>query len=331
MSLTIALVTGGYSKEREISYLSAENVYKELNKTLYSVYWVDLSRKEWVVKTPQGNYPINVADFSFENEHKDKINFDVAFICIHGTPGEDGKLQGYFELIGLPYTTCDVTTSALTFNKRFTVAVASMAGIKTARSLHVIKTETFKTDEILSQLKLPLFVKPNNGGSSFGISMIESPDQLEAAIEKAFIEDDQIIIEEGIVGRELTIGVYGSKDALITLPAIEIVSKNKYFDYNAKYKGESSEICPAQIDDQLKLYLEQTAKKIYRALLLRGICRMDFIYETSSKLLYFLEVNTVPGLTNESLVPKELKAAGIEPVEFYKFLINSALEHGSNT
>ncbi len=331
MDMTIALVTGGYSKEREISYLSAENVFNELKTTSNKVFWVDISPQEWVVKTSDGNFSINIADFSFNSPQLGKIIFDVAFICIHGTPGEDGKLQGYFELIGLPYTTCDVTSSALTFNKRFTIAVAAMAGIKTARSLHLIKGESYQTEEILSQLKLPIFVKPNNGGSSFGISMIENPDQLEAAIDKAFVEDDQIIIEEGIVGRELTIGVYGSKETIIALPPIEIISKNKFFDYHAKYKGESEEICPAQIDTDLKLHLEHTAKKIYRALLLRGICRMDFIYEPISKQLYFLEVNTVPGLTHESLVPKELKAAGISPLEFYLFLIHSALERRPKT
>ena len=322
--LKLSLVTGGYSREAEVSYKSAKEVQLNLSTTKYEVYWVDITLKNWVCVIDKKKYLIDKNDFSIRYKSK-KIKFDVAFICLHGTPGEDGKLQAYFELIGLPFTCCQTTSAALTFNKRFTNAVVSMAGIQVSKSFHIVKGTKYSLKQIATSLKFPVFVKPNNGGSSYGISKISSPHQLSNAIKKAFVDDDQIIIEEAIKGKEYSIGCYAYKNQIIPLPPIEIIPKNAFFDYNAKYNGESQEICPASMPKQLQKKLEKAVILVFKVLLLKGVARADFILEDDSQEFYFLEVNTIPGQTKESLVPKEVRAMGLTLASFYDQLIETAL------
>jgi D-alanine-D-alanine ligase len=247
-------------------------------------------------------------------------------LCIHGTPGEDGKLQGYFDMLGLPYTSCDAATSALTFNKRYTVAVAAFAGIHVAKSLHLFKHTPVSVDSILSQLQLPVFVKPNNGGSSIGMSRVDQATELAAALDKAFPEDDQVLVEEFISGREFTIGVFKSKGNTTVLPITEIKTGNAFFDFEAKYQGKSEEITPAQISPLMQEQLTAAAKRVYEVLNCRGVVRIDFIYNEPQAQPYMLEVNTVPGQSAASVIPQQVKAMGWSLTDFYTAIIEEALK-----
>jgi len=321
MKKKIALVTGGYSGEATISYMSAKTVYNNLDKEKYDVYKIDITPNGWLYENEEGaKSAVDRNDFSVIDSGK-KINFDAIALCIHGTPGEDGKLQGYFDMLHLPYTTCDAATSALTFNKRFTVAVAAFAGIKVAKSLHLFKHTPVAPEAILQKLQLPVFVKPNNGGSSIGMSKVSEANELGAALDKAFKEDDQVLVEEFIAGREFTIGVFKSKGEIITLPMTEIKAHNKFFDYEAKYEGKSEEITPAQVDEAVAEKVRNTAKKIYAILNCRGVIRIDFIYNEAAGEPYMLEVNTVPGQSDASIVPQQVRAMGWTLKDFYTALI----------
>src|SRR5690349_11775952 len=229
----IAFVTGGYSTESVISYKSAITIENNLDSEKYNVFKIDITPKGWWYEDNGVKTAVDRKDFTIKKADN-KIKFDAVFIGIHGTPGEDGKLQGYFDLMNLPYTSCDAATSALTFNKRYTVAVASFAGIGVAKSLHIFKHSQIEPSVILKQLALPVFVKPNNGGSSIGMSKVSKPNELAAALEKAFKEDDQILIEEFIEGREFTIGVFRSKGQIVTLPFTEVKTHKEFFDFEAK-------------------------------------------------------------------------------------------------
>ncbi|GAO45709.1 D-alanine--D-alanine ligase [Flavihumibacter petaseus] len=323
----IAFVTGGYSGEAEISYKSAITIGKNLDREKFDVYKIDIRKDGWFY-LPETGDPVAVNQNGFIIELPDKtIRFDAVLIGIHGTPGEDGKLQGYFDLQGLPYTSCDAATSALTFNKRYTVAVAAFAGINVARSLHLFRERPLEPAAILDQLKLPVFVKPNNGGSSIGMSKVSRPEDLEAAIQKAFGEDNQVLIEEFITGREFTIGVFQSKGEIITLPFTEIIAKNEFFDFEAKYAGKSEEITPAQVDIVVAEKVREAARKVYRVFNCRGIIRIDFIYNEAAGAPYMLEINTVPGQSEASIVPQQVRAMGWTLKDFYSALIEDALEH----
>lgn len=322
----IAFVTGGYSSEAEISYKSAITIEKNLDLDKFEVYRINITPASWFHTTSDGvNVEVDRADFSLLLDGK-KISFDAVLIGIHGTPGEDGKLQGYFDLLGLPYTSCDAATSALTFNKRYTVAVAAFGGISVARSLHLFRHTPLSAEQILSQLALPVFVKPNNGGSSIGMSKVNKASELPAALDKAFKEDDQILIEEFIQGREFTIGVYRSKGEIHTLPFTEIFSEKEFFDFEAKYKGLSREITPAECSDDIAQKIRTAAKKVYAIFNCRGIVRMDFIYDLRKEEPFLLEINTVPGQSEMSIVPQQVRAAGGNLRDFYSSLIEEALE-----
>ena len=326
MKKKIALVTGGLSSEAQISYKSAKTVMNALDKSKYDVYLIDIHPTGWWYENTDGEeVAVNKADFSIE-EGGQKINFDVALMCIHGTPGEDGKMQGYFDLIGMPYTSCDTATSALTFNKRYTVAVAGFGGVGVAKSLHLFVDSTPTTDEILSQLNLPVFVKPNNGGSSLGISKVNSANELAPALQKAFKEDTQVLVEEFISGREFTIGVFKSKGVTTVLPITEIKTENEFFDFEAKYQGKSEEITPAQITDQMFSDLTTAAKKVYATLNCRGVVRIDFIYDEKLGKAFMLEVNTVPGQSEASVIPQQVKAMGWSLTDFYGTIIEDSLQ-----
>ncbi|MFL5744509.1 MAG: D-alanine--D-alanine ligase [Niastella sp.] len=325
MKPNIAFVTGGYSTEAVISYKSALTIEKNVDTDKFNVYKIDITPESWFYQSDKGEkIAVDRQDFSLTIDGK-KISFDAVLIGIHGTPGEDGKLQGYFDLTGLPYTSCDSATSALTFNKRYTVAVAAFAGIDVAKSVHIFKHSPVTPAQILSQLSLPVFVKPNNGGSSIGMSKVNAAADLAGALEKAFKEDDQILVEEFIAGREFTIGVFKSTKGIITLPITEVKSKKDFFDYEAKYQGLSEEITPAQVDEVIAEKVRSTAKKIYELFNCRGVVRIDFIYNEARQAAYMLEINTVPGQSEASIVPQQVRAMGWTLKEFYSALIEDAL------
>ena len=322
MAKKIALITGGYSGEAVISYKSAATIQSNIDTDKWDCYLIDIHPDGWFYRTKNGEKIIvdkNDFSISVDGEH---IKFDAVLVGLHGTPGEDGKLQGYFDCLGIPYTSCDAATSALTFNKRYTVAVAAFAGIHVAKSLHLFKNETTSVEDILAQLTLPVFVKPNNGGSSIGMSKVNLAADVELALQKAFKEDEQILVEEFIKGREFTIGVFKTKGKVVCLPMTEIISKNDFFDFEAKYEGKSEEVTPAKATEKIALQIEQTAEKIYRVFNCKGIVRIDFIYDEAKEVPYMLEINTVPGQSAASIVPQQVKAMNSTLKEFYSLLLD---------
>jgi D-alanine-D-alanine ligase len=327
MKPTIAFITGGYSGESVISYKSAITIENNLDYDRYTVYRIDITPDSWFHPMKDGRkIVVDKNDFSLTIDGR-KIVFDAVLMGIHGTPGEDGKLQGYFDLLHLPYTSCDAVVSAITFNKRFTVAVASFNGIHVARSVLFLQGRADSPDEMTRNLQFPVFVKPNNGGSSIGMSKVNSPsEELGAAIEKAFREDKEVLVEEFIAGREFTIGVFRHKGEIITLPFTEVKSKREFFDFEAKYTaGLNEEITPAQVDEAVATKVRATAKKIYQVFNCRGIIRIDFIYNEEKGEPFMLEINTVPGQSEASLVPQQLKVHGWTLEQFYSALIDEAL------
>jgi len=326
MKKNIALVTGGFSGEAVISYKSATTIDNNLDREKFNVYKIDINPKGWFYESAEGGKTeIDKNDFSLPLDGK-RIKFDAVFIGMHGTPGEDGKLQGYFDTLKIPYTSCDAATSALTFNKRFTVAVAAFSGISVANSEVLIRNNFQSPDEVAGKLKFPVFVKPNNGGSSIGMSKVSKlSDEFGSAIEKAFKEDDQVLIEEFIEGREFTVGVFKTKKNIIVLPITEVISKRDFFDYVAKYEGASSEVTPAEIDEVVADKIRDAAKKIYQVFNCRGVVRIDFIYNEQAKQPYMLEINSIPGQSEASIIPQQVRAMGWSLKEFYTKLIEEAL------
>ena len=325
MKKTIALVTGGYSGESVISYQSADTILKNTDTQKWDCYLIDIHPDGWFHKTANGEkIEIDKNYFSLLINGS-KINFDAVLVGLHGTPGEDGKLQGYFDCLGIPYTSCDAATSALTFNKRYTVAVAAFAGIHVAKSMHLFKGDGTTALQISQTLQMPVFVKPNNGGSSIGMSKVLDMAHLPAALERAFKEDNQVLVEEFIEGREFTIGVFRSKGRIITLPITEIISKKEFFDFEAKYQGASEEITPAKIDGVMADNINATAQKIYELFNCKGIVRIDFIYNAKQNHPFMLEINTVPGQSAASIVPQQVQAMGWSLKEFYTALIEESL------
>lgn len=321
MKKTIALVTGGYSGESVISYKTAATIQQNIDTDKWNHYLIDIHPSGWFHPLAGGEkIPVDKNDFSI-TVNGNKILFDAALIALHGTPGEDGKLQGYFDCLQIPYTSCDAATSALTFNKRYTVAVAAFAGLHVAKSLHLFKDVAITTEEICAALSLPVFIKPNNGGSSIGMSKVNEAAGLQDALVKAFKEDTQVLVEEFISGREFTIGVFKSKGTIIPLPITEIISKKDFFDYEAKYEGASEEITPAQVDEAIANKVRAAAVKAYSVFNCRGVVRIDFIYNEAKEQAYMLEINTVPGQSAASLVPQQVIAMGWSLKEFYTALI----------
>ena len=326
MKKNIALVTGGYSGESVISYKSAETVSANIDRNIYNVFYIDINPIGWFyVDTDTNKTAVNKTDFSVVTNNG-TIHFDAVLMCLHGTPGEDGKLQGYFDMLNIPYSTCSAATSALTFNKRYTVAVAAFAGINVAKSVHLFKEESYNIVEKLQQLSLPVFVKPNNGGSSIGMSKVIEATELEAAIQKAFKEDNQVLIEEFISGREFTIGVYKSGGNIIALPMTEIITQKDFFDYEAKYLGMSEEITPANASPFMAEQIANTAKKAYQVFNCNGVVRIDFIYNEATQQPFMLEINTVPGQSSASIIPQQVKAAGMTLTTFYSSLIEACFQ-----
>lgn len=320
----IAFVTGGYSSEAVISYKSALTIEQNLDTEKFEIYKIDVRPQGWVYEYESGKVQVDKDDFSISLAGK-KVWFDAVFIGIHGTPGEDGKLQGYFDLHNIPYTSCDAAASAITFNKRYTVAVAAFAGLPTAKSVHLFADLRMSPEEISNQLKFPLFIKPNNGGSSIGMSKVASASELPAALDKAFKEDNQVLVEEFISGREFTVGVFRSSRGITVLPITEVITGNDFFDFEAKYQGKSREITPAEIPSEMAEKIRNTATRIFQIFNCRGVVRIDFIYNEEANAPYLLEINTIPGQSEASIVPQQVKAMGLSLKEFYTALIEDAL------
>jgi D-alanine-D-alanine ligase len=328
MKKNIALVTGGFSGEAVISYRTAVTIGNNLDPDHYNVYKIDINPNGWFYELTDGRImAVDKNDFSLQLDSK-KINFDAVFIGMHGTPGEDGKLQGYFDTLKIPYTSCDAATSAITFNKRYTVAVAKMAGVAVANSVHLFKNIPMPASQVADQLKFPVFVKPNNGGSSIGMSKVERAADLEAAVEKAFKEDSQVLVEEMIKGREFTVGVFKTKGNIIVLPLTEVKANDDkaFFDFEAKYQGKSTETTPAEVNESVADKIREAARKIYTVFNCRGVVRIDFIYHEESGSPYMLEINTIPGQSEASIVPQQVKVMGWSLKEFYTKLVEEAFE-----
>jgi len=332
MKKLIAFVTGGYSGEAEVSYKSAITIEAEVDKTIYDVYRIDITPAEWFHRTKEGEkIPVDKNDFSLLIGGE-KIVFQAVLIGIHGTPGEDGKLQGYFDLMHLPYTSCDAATSALTFNKRYTVAVAAFAGICVSHSVHIFKQDNPDAAELAGLITMPVFVKPNNGGSSIGMSKVNRKEDLGAALKKAFKEDDQVLVEEFIRGREFTVGVFRSGNEIIILPITEVKTTKDFFDFEAKYSpGFTEETTPAVLEEPIAEVIRNTAKKIYQLFNCGGVIRIDMIYNEEKGQPYMLEINTIPGQTAASVVPQQVRAKGWTLKQFYSALIEDALSRAGKS
>jgi D-alanine-D-alanine ligase len=327
MKPKIALVTGGYSGEAVVSYKSANTIQEHIDPAEYDVYRIDIAKEGWFYDDRAGNrIPVNRGDFTVDLDGT-ILSFDAVFIALHGTPGEDGKLQGYFDLLKIPYTSCNAATSAITFNKRYTVGVAAFSGIAVAPSVHLFKDMQWDAVEIAAQLSFPVFVKPNNGGSSIGMSKVLHKEDLENAIHKAFKEDDQVLVEQMIEGREFTIGVFREGDQIITLPMTEIIVNKdvEFFNFEAKYEGKSVEVTPAKADLKHFFKIGEAARKIYQAFNCSGIIRIDFIYHEATDTPYMLEINTVPGQSDASIVPQQVQAYGWTLRRFYGTLLKQIL------
>lgn len=326
MKQNIALVAGGFSGEYEVSIKSCKTIENNLDSEKYNIYKILITKEGWWYEAKNGDRTaIDKNDFSLTvNSHK--IIFDLVFIGIHGTPGEDGKLQGYFDMLGIPYTGCNNIVSSLTFNKGFCNKVLKTHNIvNIARSVVIYHNIPYTLGVILEKVKLPVFVKPNESGSSLGVSKVTRLEELVPAIEKAFKEDKQVIIEEYIEGREFSIGVYMQNGKVIVLPPTEIISKKDFFDYEAKYTtGITDEITPAVLENDVLIKMQQKTAAVYRALNCFGVVRLDYILNRHNGELYFLEVNTTPGQSDNSLIPQQVRATGMTLKEFYQIIVDEA-------
>ncbi|MDR2118433.1 MAG: D-alanine--D-alanine ligase [Tannerellaceae bacterium] len=307
----IAIVAGGYSSEKVVSLKSARGIYSFLDKEKYTAYIAVVERDAWYVILPGGEHAaIDRHDFSF-SEAGGVTHFDFAYLTIHGTPGEDGLLQGYFELIGMPYSSCNPLVSALTFNKYICNTWLRRFGIRVADSIRLRKGESVEACDAVSRLGLPLFVKPNDGGSSFGVTKVKTPEALQPAIEKAFAEGDEVLMERCITGTEITCGCYKVEGREVVFPLTEVVTENEFFDFDAKYNGQSDEITPARIPAEWTERIQRTTLTLYGILGARGLIRVDYILPPDGEPV-LLEINTVPGMTGASFIPQQVRAAGLD-------------------
>lgn len=323
MKKNIAIIMGGYSSEYEISLKSGNVVYETLDPSKYAPYRIHIFKGKWVyVDANNDEYPIDKNDFSV-TVNNTKITFDCVFNAIHGSPGEDGFMQGYLKLLDIPHTSCGMYQASLTFNKRDCLSVLKPYGIKTAESFYVNLGDAINEDAILNKVGLPCFVKANKAGSSFGISKVHKKEDLRQAIDVAFKEDDEIIIESFLDGTEVSVGVITYKGETKVLPITEIVSNNDFFDYKAKYLGESQEITPARLTKEQESKVNKVAKKVYDILKMTGFSRSEFIFKNGEP--HLLEVNSVPGLTRESILPQQAACAGISLSALFGNAIESSL------
>lgn len=325
MKRIVALITGGFTGESVISFRSADFVAANINEDKYEVYKIIISKEDWYYTDDSGvNYPVDKNQFTI-NIHGKLVRFDTAFIMLHGSPGEDGKLQGYFDMLGIPYTSCDALTSAITMNKGYTKAIVEgIPELKTARSVQLFQNSPNLTG--ISHLKFPLFIKPNHGGSSIGMSKVNTPEELPEALDKAFDEDSQVLVEEFIQGREFSIGIYNGKNGISTLPATEVISSKEFFDYEAKYTpGVTEEITPGRMSNEEKDRVERIVTEVYKKLNCKGMVRIDYFLQYETGDFYFIEINTIPGQTQQSFIPQQVRAAGMNISEFYGELIDKSI------
>jgi D-alanine-D-alanine ligase len=296
-----------------------------VDRTRYNVYEVLLMGNSWTVQLP-GNttVEVNKSDFSFALPHAESVKFDAAFIVIHGTPGEDGLLQSYLSMLGIPYTSSNAFVSTLTFNKYATKCFLRDAGIKMAKEVYITKRDKIDPEVLVRQLGLPMFIKPNASGSSYGVSKVKDVKEIEKALEIAFSESDTVLAEECISGRELQQGVFKTAKQSIDLPITEIIPENEFFDYEAKYLGKSKEITPADIPAELAGRMGRLSSLIYDRLDCKGIVRIDYIVHNHE--IYFLEINTVPGMSEQSIVPQQLSAIGMTLPEAFGLLLEDTLD-----
>jgi len=318
----IAVVWGGFSSEIVVSEKSMQGVCSFIDKSKYNVYKIRIDKKSWTVDIDGKTLNIDKNDFSFTDEGI-KTNFDFAYITIHGTPGEDGKLQGYLEMMGIPYSSCDVTASSLTMNKYICNKYLQNFGFNIAESVILRTGDTYNVEDIAETLKFPMFVKPNTGGSSFATNKVKAINELQKAIDQAFEETGEVIIESFIAGREVTCGCFKINNKITALPLTEVVTTNEFFDYNAKYNGQVEEITPARINDDTTLFIQQQTKRLYNLIGAKGIIRADYIIKENVPFL--LEVNTTPGMTTTSFIPQQIKAAGLNITEVFSELIEYEL------
>lgn len=322
MKKNIAIVWGGYSSEAIVSAKSMAGIYSFLDKERYNVYKVEITKKDWQVDFDSHVYSIDKNDFSFSiPETGEKVKFDFAYITIHGTPGEDGRLQGYFEMLDIPYSSCSLTASAITFNKYICNNFLKNFGFKVAQSVHLYENQSYSVDNVINDLGLPVFVKPNIGGSSFATTKVKQKEDLKAAIDTAFIEANEVIIESFIQGREVTCGCYKTKDKEVVLPITEVVTTNEFFDYEAKYEGKVEEITPAHLSDEITNQIQRSTSNIYDILGAKGIIRVDYII--SNNIPFLLEVNTTPGMTPTSFIPQQVAAAGMNMTDVLSDIIEN--------
>lgn len=311
MKRTIAIVAGGDTSEYEVSLRSAQGIYSFIDKEKYTLYIVGMHGLDWHVRLEDGRtLPVDRNDFSFQLDGQ-KVKFDFAYITIHGTPGEDGRLQGYFDMLRIPYSCCGVLAAALTYDKFACNQYLHAYGVRIAESLLLRQGQTITDDEVVEKIGLPCFIKPSLGGSSFGVTKVKTREQIQPAIAKAFDEAQEVVVEAFMDGTELTCGCYKTRDKSVVFPISEVVSHNEYFDYKAKYNGESDEITPARISDELADRVKKLTSAIYDILGAQGIIRVDYIVTEGDKI-NLLEVNTTPGMTAASFIPQQVRAAGLD-------------------
>ena len=319
----VGVVCGGYSSEFDISIQSGKNIFLNLDRNLYKVYLITIRPDSWTaIDDNKTTFEVSKADFSLINYH-DGVNLDVVFNSIHGAPGENGQLAALWELLNIPFSSCDSYNAALTFNKRDCLSVLRGWGVPTAKNFALDEGDPIDLIKIEKIVGFPCFVKANRAGSSFGVYLVNSKSELEPAIINAFKEDCQILIESALVGREVSVGVAEFNNKINVLPITEIISENDFFDYAAKYEGKALEITPAKIAESSKLEVEKWSRLIYKKLGLKGLIRSEFIFVDD--VPHLLEINSVPGMTSKSIIPQQVSAMGIELSDFFNYLLQAAL------
>lgn len=325
--MTVGIVMGGYSEESNVSLKSGDYFYSQINKSKYTVFKITILKDGWNVIINDQSYPINKGDFSFQLNEK-KIHFDVLLNTIHGNPGENGLMQAYWELLNIPYSGCSFYNSALTFNKRDTLSVLKKFNVSVANSVYLNKGDHIDVDSIIEEVGLPCFVKPNQSGSSLGVSKVKKKEDFLTALDFAFKEDKAVLIESYLEGREVQVGVFKNQGEVVVVNTTEIISKNEFFDYEAKYLGASEEITPAPLSDEEDKRIREAAAHIYRSLDMTGFSRLDFIIVNGTP--YFLEINTTPGCSPASIFPQQVKQAGLDFSELLDNEISIALQRFEN-
>lgn len=324
MKKNVAILMGGFSKEFDISLKSGNEIFENIDKSKFSPHKIIIKKDCWYYLSMEGvKFRVNKDDFSVDIGNK-LIHFEIALIMIHGSPGEDGILQSYFELLNIPYTGCSSYTSALTFNKRDCISILKKFNIPTAKSVYLNKSEFLSEHEIIEKVGLPCFVKANKSGSSYGVFKVNTKNELNESIKNAFEYDDEILIESFLEGKEVSVGVMKYNDLIKVLGITELISENEFFDYNAKYNGQSQEITPAKISEIQRKNVSEMAIKIYKKLGIKGMSRSEFIFVNETP--FFLELNSIPGMTKDSIFPKQAKKSGISIQNLISELIKQAIE-----